>query len=150
GLRLLVTPKSVNVHHRKRSVLLRGHLNPDCISTVVYQVVVVEKVLPVLAPPRSVKAPQHEFPPRGVMVAGRRWPRPNHVWMNHVQKEVWVPGIPAHRLPVHQRLNLLPHGVRHGSACAAMPLTVEERSINPTPHNRSQAPSRSALPLQIV
>jgi len=60
-LRVFVTPESVNVHNRKSRVLLRRNLNPDRVSTIMNQLVMVEHVLPVLPPPFFVKAPWTTF-----------------------------------------------------------------------------------------
>jgi hypothetical protein len=81
----------------------------------------VKNILPIFPPLLPVKMPQHKLPPNRVVVARCRWPRPNHVWVNHVEKEVWIFGVPAFRFQLNQRLYLLLHCVKHSGRCEITP-----------------------------
>jgi len=48
-----------------------------------------------------------------IVVAGCRRSRPNHVWMNEIEKQAWFFIVQAQRLSIDQRLNLLRHHIRH-------------------------------------
>jgi hypothetical protein len=104
-----VTPKCVDVNHRKGSVQLFRELDSNRVTAIVHKIMRGEKRFLGCLPTFTIEAP-HGKHPLSRIVGSRVWrPRPYCIGMKQPNKSLCVEGIPRGRFAVNQRLNFAFH-----------------------------------------
>ena len=97
---IFAPPEGVYIYDGERPVALFGDLYFPGLSPVVDKFMRVEKLAPPAPPPLGIVPSKNEAPLHRIM--GRRTvqPGPDHVGMEHAEKQAHVLGVPAPRFPV--------------------------------------------------